>query len=262
VNDLDVQLTDDILHQLAVEDSLQQEFGQLSLNALSSAVGPECIQIRGRVQNKVFLLLLDSGSSNSFVSSAFVLKAGLSTISTSPQQVRLPNGEVLISDRLVPSLTWWCQGHTLSTDMRVLDLDVYDGILGYDWLKLHSPMTCDWTNKQIQFQQGDTLVTIQGMQSPPLQLSPLSADKLVKYCKGNDVWAFAMVEASDSVTPTEIHPAVQPLLATYSDLFQLPTTLPPSRVHDHAIPLLPEAVPVNARPYRYSPTHKSELRSK
>ena len=70
------------------------------------------------------------------------------------------------------------------------------------------------------------------MQSPPLQLSPLSADKLVKCCKGNDVWAFAMVEASDSVTPTEIPPVVQSLMTTYSDLFHVPTTLPPSRVHD------------------------------
>lgn len=34
--------------------------------------------------------------------------------------------------------------HTMVTDMQVLDLGGYDAILGYDWLKLHSPMTCHW----------------------------------------------------------------------------------------------------------------------
>jgi len=64
VNDLDIQLTDEVLHQLAVEDSLQEEFGHLSLNAISSTVGSECLHIRALVQNKVLLLLVDSGSSN------------------------------------------------------------------------------------------------------------------------------------------------------------------------------------------------------
>ena len=70
---------------------------------------------------------------------------------------------------------------------------------------------------------------------------------------------FAVVDAPESEVSTEIPPAVQSLLDSYSDLFAIPTVLPPQRVHDHAIPLHPTAVPVNARPYKYSPTHKSEI---
>jgi hypothetical protein len=34
--------------------------------------------------------------------------------------------------------------------------------------------------------------------------------------------------------------------------------LPPSRLYDHAIPLLPNVPPVNSRPYRYSPEQKDK----
>lgn len=40
---------------------------------------------------------------------------------------------------------------TLSSDMLVLDMDSYDAILCYDWLKLHSPMECDWNLKTLEF---------------------------------------------------------------------------------------------------------------
>ena len=43
------------------------------------------------------------------------------------------------------------------------------------------------------------------------------------------------------------------LLATYGDLFQEPTTLPPSRgPFDHKLPLKEGTSPINLRPYKYS----------
>jgi hypothetical protein len=42
-------------------------------------------------------------------------------------------------------------------------------------------------------------------------------------------------------------------------VFEVPTQLPPARVYDHHIPLVPGAVPVNSRPYRYSHLHKDEI---
>lgn len=48
-------------------------------------------------------------------------------------------------------------------------------------------------------------------------------------------------------------------MAEFQDLFAAPKSLPPSRVFDHHIPLLPGSVPVNSRPYRYAPLHKDEI---
>lgn len=42
-------------------------------------------------------------------------------------------------------------------------------------------------------------------------------------------------------------------------MFAVPTGLPPIKPYDHHIPLLPGSIPVNSRPYRYSPAHKTEF---
>ena len=55
----------------------------------------------------------------------------------------MANGEVLVSDTFVPAVEWWANGHTYRTDMMVLSLGAYDAIIGFDWLRAHSPMKCD-----------------------------------------------------------------------------------------------------------------------
>jgi hypothetical protein len=42
-------------------------------------------------------------------------------------------------------------------------------------------------------------------------------------------------------------------------VFAAPTSLPQSRPFDHHILLLPDAIPVNSKPYRYSPFHKTKI---
>jgi len=77
---------------------------------------------------------------------------------------------------------------------------------------------------------------------------------------GNDVWALAALDVLPSdPSPEHIPKPVQNLLAEYQDVFAEPKGLPPERPYDHAIPILPQAIPVNSRPYRYSPLHKNEI---
>lgn len=52
---------------------------------------------------------------------------------------------------------------------------------------------------------------------------------------------------------------IQEVLQEFADVFDAPTGLPPSRVYDHSIPTLPTVVPVNSKPYWYSPVHKDEI---
>lgn len=93
-------------------------------------------------------------------------------------------------------------------------------------------------------------------------MSPITATQLYKGTKGNDTWAFVII---DSLPPTQLAPVtstppcIQAVLDEHKQVFQDPQTLPPQRCYDHAIPLVPGAVPVNARPYHYSPQHKTEI---
>ena len=91
-----------------------------------------------------------------------------------------------------------------------------------------------------------------------MSITPVSVTKLVKLHKSNDIWALALI---NSVPPQTSDPPeeVQALLHEFDDVFSKPSTLPPPRPYDHTIPLLPDAVPVNTKPYRYSPMHKDEI---
>ncbi|XP_066392625.1 protein argonaute PNH1-like [Miscanthus floridulus] len=126
VNDLDRELSDDVLNQLAIEDALPEQFCQLSLNALTSTDTSNNIKLKTRVKNKFMLTLLDSGSSHSFVSAQFTQLAGLPTVPMSPRKVKLANGEWIVADR-----------------MR------------------HSPMQCDWHLKTLAFEVNGRPVKLQ-----------------------------------------------------------------------------------------------------
>ena len=166
VNDLDTPLSEELVAQLELEDSLTNDFGHLSLNALAGTDDGHAIKLRALVKNKVMLALVDSGSTHSFVSAQFLQQVGINPIATAPTKVKLANGQELISDHWVPKMEWWCDGYTLYSDMKVLDIGAFDAILGFDWLQHRSPMTCDWVNKTLKFTQGSIAVKLQGTKTP------------------------------------------------------------------------------------------------
>lgn len=134
-------------------------------------------------------------------------------------------------------------------------------VLGMDWLTQYSPMTCDWAAKWLQFQYQGSLVTLQGIQSDQCpSVSEVSADQVLRWTKSNEVWAMAVLEQSALVSSGQHHiPAISQLVQKYSSVFQATNSLPPHRILDHAIPLIPNSVPVNSRPYRYSLAQKDEI---
>jgi hypothetical protein len=90
-------------------------------------------------------------------------------------------------------------------------------------------------------------------------LQKISVEQVLKWERGNDLWAMVMVEPSsksisvqDEYLLNGIPDQIKDLILEYDCLFQVPSALPPSRLYDHAITLLPNSALVNSRPYRYS----------
>jgi hypothetical protein len=149
--DLSMTLSEQTLTQIEQEEKGEEENFMLSLNALSGTTNEECMAVRALLQNQVMLVLIDLGSSTNFISKQLVDRMGLPVHPCSSAKVRVANGEIMYSDTMVQSLEWWANGHTYQSDMRVLGLGAYNAILGYDWLRRHSPMHCDWDDKVISF---------------------------------------------------------------------------------------------------------------
>jgi hypothetical protein len=109
--------------------------------------------------------------------------------------------------------------------MIVLDLLPYDAILGFDWLKTFNPMQCDWQAKTLQFQRQDRSVTLKGIQPQSLSLHTITAKQVLKSLKGNDIWAYVVVDSPTAFISSTTDPQhkqaedVQDLLLQYADLF-------------------------------------------
>lgn len=223
----------------------------LSLNALSGTDTSDTIRLRALVGNQVLIILLDS---------SLVSRLACSMQKVSPVTVKLPNEQFLSCDSIVPDFTWWTQGETFHTPMRVLDIGAYDAILGVDWLKRHGPIKGDWVTKKIKVTNAGKRVWLQGVTTPDKSsVRELPVKQLAKWTKGNDIWALAVVQIDKEHAQTTVPVPVQAVLDTFSAVFAEPDSLPPAHPYDHAIALKPETVPFNVRPYRYSPEHKDEI---
>lgn len=138
------------------------------------------------------LLLLDLCSSHSFVDQALVEKLQCPLVDIQTLKVKMASGDFMYCDKMVPNMQWWLQGHTFETDMRVLPLGGYDGILGMDWLEKQGVMNCNWEQKWIEFDHKQQKVRLTGLPLVPSQeLHAVTIEHLVKAVKGNDIWAVA-----------------------------------------------------------------------
>lgn len=118
------------------------ELLSLSMSAVSGTPSRRTVQLSGECQGHPVILLVDSGSSHSFVSSPLAVK--LSGISSLPHPVTVQvadGGNVSCSQFFRAfQIQWSVQGYNFFTDFRVIPLLNYDAVLGMDWLEQFSPM--------------------------------------------------------------------------------------------------------------------------
>lgn len=229
------RIPDNIIDALAVQEAIEEEL-LLSINVLSGVEQTKTIRFRALIGNQVVLILLDFGSTHSFIDSIVVPRIVAETIQLQkPLIVKVANGETLACTFEVSALTWWLQGNTFTYPAKVVELGDYDIILGVDWLEQWGAMTCHWKEKWVEFQYQDKLIKLQGIQTcQQSKLKEMYVDQVVKCYKGNNISATTILFPQDPAKSDDPPVEVHQLLQTFPDVFQEPTSLPPVRALDHA----------------------------
>jgi hypothetical protein len=211
---------------------------------------------------------VDSGSGASFVDTNLISRLGLEPQACTPSRFVVANGDTMVSETMIPQLTWEAQGHSFQQDMKVLPLGCYDIILGGDWLEEFSPMWVHWRQRRMRFHHHGHRITLQGILDDGSPGRPISAQQLRGLLRRGAVSQCIRVQpihqpdslhSLTAISLTDTPSAVTPLLAEFQDLFRPSEELPPRRQQDHQIPLILGAQPVNVRPYRYAPHQKDEI---
>ena len=103
-------------------------------------MGKKTNRLQGQIGGKEILILVDSGSSSNFISEALADQLKCQLVDIPATAVIVANGGKLTTTYAVTGLNWWTQGHTFSTDLKVLNIQCYDIILGMEWLEEFSQM--------------------------------------------------------------------------------------------------------------------------
>ncbi|KAL0553580.1 hypothetical protein IC582_007480 [Cucumis melo] len=204
------------------------------------------------------LVLFDSGSSHSFISSAFVLHARLEVEPLHHVlSVSTPSGESMLSKEKVKACLIEITGHVIEVTLIVLDMLDFDVILGMDWLAAnHASIDC--SRKEVTFNP-PSMASFKfkggGSKSLPQVISAIRASKLLS----QGTWGIlaSVVDTREA----DVSLSSEPVVRDYPDVFpeELPG-LPPHRVVEFAIELEPGTVPISRAPYRMAPAELKELK--
>lgn len=198
----------------------------ISMAASGGPLPVTSIQFMGQIQGHLARILIDSGSSDTFVSTSLADKLdGISTF-TPPLKVTVADGTQLLCSSQFQQLTWSVQECDFVSMAKVLPLSSYELTVGMDWLAAYSPMQIDWQHKWLLISQGPDQHLLQG------SLSALPA--------GSVVQVSAILPDDTVVCQDPLPSEVSSLLIEFQSVFAPPTGYPPARDCDHTIPLLLE----------------------
>jgi hypothetical protein len=165
---------------------------------MTGSESSKVIRLRALIQNQTVLQLLDTGSSNTFLSSHVLSRLQYVPKDITPVPIKVANEQTIFCTKMVENLNWWIQGHSFVKDVYILPVSSYDMVLGMDWLESFSPMTCNWTQKWVSFCYEGKMVTLQGLDAPTCsELHQIFVAQMDKWHKGNEIWVVAMLQTQD-----------------------------------------------------------------
>lgn len=141
------------LLDIAESDS-QSESPNAQLNSMllskAAPVGQtanKTMKFLGSVQGIDVLILLDSGSSHTFLNSSMASQLSGCTPVATNLHVQVANASHLCCSSELVDMVWYLNDYQFQSTVRVLPLSSYDMIVGMDWLTTHNPMMVHWADK-------------------------------------------------------------------------------------------------------------------
>lgn len=155
---------DEVIDEMDIDST--PEPAEIQMRLFVAAVygnsAPCTISFDGHLGSVPISVLLDSGSTHTFISSTIAARCSSLQPLYPPIQVKVANGQELLCDQYIPAAVWSIQGVEFQSDLKVLQLPSYDMILGMDWLSLHSPMRVHWAHQWLQIPYGVNTILLQG----------------------------------------------------------------------------------------------------
>ncbi|XP_051122326.1 uncharacterized protein LOC127245468 [Andrographis paniculata] len=240
----------------------ESNLGNLPLYLMAGFTGPCTMKIKGLLQDKSVIVLIDSGASHNFISYSIVTEMGLLTEPTGKFGVTLGDGRCLECQGVCPGLQITLDGCIVQADCYAFPLGGVDVILGVAWLKTLGNAQVNWHTMSMSFKVDGVPTTLQG--DPALNRSPVAIRSMLRTTQAefcaivvDPTWCLML--RKEGAATSQTNAALETLLKTYEKVFGEPTELPPTISVYHHIILQDGAKPISVRPYCYRHVQKDEI---
>jgi hypothetical protein len=149
----------------------------------------------------------------------------------------------------------------LKCHMFTIDMGGCDIVLSVEWLRTLDPITMDFKDLTMQFQQEGQQYKFQGiMEGSPKIISSHQMEKLLKKGHSGIISQLHSIQAVETPSPTMCIPTSNLYYPNTNMFLTLPKDFPlPTGTHDHSIPLVPGSLPPNVCPYHHPFSQKNEI---
>jgi hypothetical protein len=231
----------------------------ISLNALTGFSAPQTLKLISYIKHQKVIILVDSGRTHNFIHRRIAQETHCYIHAINNFQIMISNGGSMKCGGRCENLRLQIGDYHLKSHMFAIDMGSCDIMLGADWLRTLCPILMDFKALTMKFNQEGHQYKFQVITAgSPKVISSHRMEKLLK--KGHS----GVISQLHAIQATETPPVpedLQALLSKHQMVFSTPQGLPPSHgFHDHSIPLVPESLPPNIRPYRHPFKKKMKLR--
>ncbi|KAA3466309.1 DNA/RNA polymerases superfamily protein [Gossypium australe] len=174
-------------------------------------------------------------------------------------KVSNPLGQYVMVDKVYKNYSLMVRGYCFSADLMLLPFDIFDVILGMDWLTQHdSVVNCKQKYIVLKCQNGELLrIEFDKLDGLSNVISTISAQKYIR--KGYDAYLAYVLDTKLSESKIK---SVS-IVCEFPDVFpvELPRLLPVREV-EFSLDLVLGTTPISITPYRMALTELKELKEK
>lgn len=236
----------------------------LSLQAYKGTLGPCTIRFAGTIGGSPVSVLLDGGSSDTFIQPRLAKALELPIEPAPTFRVLVGDGYSLVGEGVVRNIPVTISGYTIQVDAFVVPIKGSDLVLGASWLATLGAHVADYSTSMIRVLHDGKFHTLQGHKGDSPQ--PLQFHHMRRLLGSVDVAEIYTVECqilsketNPEEFPPDLHHDLSGLLHRFASVFAVPKGLPPHRVQEHTITLFAGSGPVKVHPYRYPFSQKNHI---
>ena len=234
----------------------------ISLDALEGTMGCHTLRVAGKVDRHPLYILIDSGSTQNFLNSAFANKLQCLAHPILTLVVEITNGGTMHCSTMCRNFSWRMQGVHFVVDVFIVNLINCDMVLGIQWLATLGNVMSNYKDLWMSFKWQGQDVVLKGTDCTKVQtielaqlnslmvnLTQLSRMNICCFTTSEDPNKDARPMFQSLISNQKDRVALEELFNRYKEIFQEPKGLPPIKAHDHIIPMKEGAQAINLRPY-------------